>query len=268
MRPNEWPPLPDKIAVLVNAFTYDKRVGAAVFSYCCGLGPQMANHPRLDRLVISYTHGYPTDRCRNAASAQAKKDGFHFLLMLDDDQVPDLLLGKDPAAKPFFPTALDFALSQPGPILIGAPYCGGPPAQDVMVMKNREYCPDQPGGAGYKMDRHTRDEAAVKTGVEKVAALPTGCLLVDLRVLDALPPPWFSYEYGDAPYNTSLASTEDVVFTRNAHWIGVPQYVTWDCWAGHDKRYVTGKPRLAPVDEVPAAIYQAWSAGWRPANTH
>lgn len=256
--------LPDKVNVLVNVLTYSRTLHASVFSYCCGVGPALADHPRVDRVVVSYTHGYPTDRCRNAACKQAKADGFDLLLMIDDDMSPDLLLGSDPGAKPFLPTAIDFMAAHDGPCIVGAPYCGGPPYQDVMVMKNRVYAPDQPDGVGQKIDKYTRDEAAVATGFEKVAALPTGMLLVDLRVLDVLSPPWFSYEYADPPFNTRLASTEDVVFTRNLAWLGVPQWVAWDSWAGHNKFYVTGKPRLSPVDEIPQSIYKAWSAGWRP----
>jgi hypothetical protein len=45
---------------------------------------------------------------------------------------------------------------------------------------------------------------------------------VDLRACDVVPPPWFSYEYDDPPFNTKLASTEDIVFTRNCDWLGVP----------------------------------------------
>jgi hypothetical protein len=258
-------PLPEKVKLLVNVFTYNKQIGGPAFSYCCGVGPQLADHPRVGEVRVSYTHGYPTDRCRNAASLEAKKAGFDFLLMLDNDQAPDLFVGHEPDAKPFLPTAIDFALAHDGPCLVGAPYCAGPPNQDPVVMKTREYCPDMPGGQGKKIDRYTRDEAAVMTGITRVAALPTGCLLIDMRVFDRLAPPWFYYEYADPPYNTKLASTEDVVFTRNGDWVGVPQFCAWNCWAGHDdKGYMVGKPRLCPVDEVPRAVWEAYKAGATP----
>lgn len=260
----EVPALREPVDILVNVFTYAKQVGAEVFSYCCGVGPQFQGDSRVGRVMVSYTHGYPTDRCRNAACLQAKADGFHFLLMLDDDMQPDMLVGKEPEAVPFLPAALTFALQHAGPCVVGAPYCGAPPSQDVMVMKNRAYAPDQPDGMGMKLDRYTRDEAAVMRGIQQVSALPTGCLLIDLRILDILPPPWFSYEYDDPPYNTKLASTEDVVFTRNADWLGVPQYCAWDCWAGHVKTFITGKPYVAPVKQIPESVYKAWSKGWRP----
>ncbi len=96
----------------------------------------------------------------------------------------------------------------------------------------------------------------------------TGVLLIDLRAIAVLPPPWFSYEFADHPFNTILASTEDVVFTRNLDWLSIPQYVAWDSWAGHDKRYMTGKPRISPVDEIPKSVHKAiFERGWKPPET-
>lgn len=263
--PDEVPPLPERARVLVTVLTYAKQVGAAAYGYATGLLHQMQGHPRLARLDFSYSHGYPTDRARNAVLKGASEGGFDFVLMIDADQIPDLYVSTDPAAKPFLPTALDFAYAHGTPCCVGAPYCAGPPTQDVVVMKNAEQVPDLPDGCGWHMRKYTRDEAAVMTGVTQVAALPTGCLLIDTRVCSILHPPWFYYEYADPPYNTRLASTEDVVFTRNLHWSGVPQFCAWDCWAGHDdKGYVVGKPRLSPVNDVPVSVLRSWEKGWRP----
>lgn len=261
-----FPPLPERAKILVTVFTYANNIGRGVFRYCCKTIPQMQDHPRVECLAVGDANGYPTDRVRNAAAKQAADQGYHFLLMLDDDMTPDIMLGHDDAARPFLPTALDFAYSQPGPAIIGAPYTGGPPRQRVMVMRDRDLQPDAPPGWGKKLDSYTREEAAGMTGFGRVSALPTGCLLIDLRALAVLPPPWFSYEYDDPPFNTRLASTEDIVFTRNLHWLGVPQFSAWDSWAGHDKFYTTSKPQPCPVEEVPTSILKAWESGWRPAG--
>lgn len=262
MSPADCEDLPNKCNLLVNVFTYAKQIGADAFAWCCGVGPTLSDHERIENVHVSYCHGYPTDRMRNAACKQAKRDGFSFLLMIDDDTKPDL--GGYPEAVPFLKSAIDFMLAHDGPCVVGAPYCGSPPLQEVMVMKNREYAPDLLDGCGLKLDKYTRDEASVLTGIQRVAALPTGCMLIDLRVLDILPPPWFSYEYDDAPFNTKLASTEDIVFSRNCDWLGIPQYCHWSAWAGHQKTYLTGKPLPAPVADIPGSIYKAWSNGWRP----
>lgn len=264
-KPFEWEPLPDKVRILVTTFTYAKKVGADVSGYTNNLPYQMLDHPRAEQLIFSYSVGYPTTRARNTALKGAADNGFQFVLMLDDDQYPDMYLGEHEDAVPFLPTALDFALAHDGPCLVGAPYCSGPPGQQVVVMKNVERTPDLPAGCGYQMVKYTREEAAVMTGITRVGALPTGCLLVDTRVTQALAPPWFYYEYEDEPFQTQLASTEDVVFTRNADWVGVPSYCVWQSWAGHSlKDYLVGKPRLSPVDAVPRAVFEAYQKGFKP----
>lgn len=252
-------PLPSKVHVLVVIFTYSKQIGADVYRYSTELPAQMKGHDCLGELEFAYTVGYPTDRCRNAALKGARDAGFHYILMLDDDQIPDCELADDPNAKPFLPTALSFAHQFGHICCVGAPYCAGPPMQEVVVMKNRQRVPGLKSGCGYELSKYTRDEAAVQTGISRVAALPTGCLLIDTRVTDVLSPPWFYYEYADKPFNTVLASTEDVVFSRNLDWIGVPQFCTWDSWAGHAKWFDVLKPQLSPVDEVPNAVHEAWS---------
>jgi hypothetical protein len=256
--------LPPKVRLMVCLFTYDRWVCDQLVTWACGVGPRLTDHPRVDRVSVGTTHGYPTDRARNAACKEARDQGFDFLLMVDDDTLPDCELGRDPAAVPFLPAALDFALAHDGPCLVGAPYCTAPPLQEVVVMKYREAVPDTPGGAGFRIDKYTRDEAAQQAGIGRVAALPTGCLLVDLRALAVLPPPWFHYEFADPPFNTRLASTEDIAFTRNCDWVGVPSYCTWDSWAAHQKSFLVGKPKASPVDEVPAAVWRAFQAGHRP----
>jgi hypothetical protein len=267
-----WKPHPERVNVSVVVFTYDGKMAPGALVYCTKLFGEVMNrppegerHPRVNVVSNGYSFGYPTDRCRNAVVKGAREAGAHFLLMLDNDMRFDANLGADPAAKPFLTSSLDFALEQPAPCFVGAPYCAGPPAQEVVIMKHREYAPDMPGGLGKRLDKFTRDEAAVATGIERVAALPTGCVLMDLRAFDVLPPPWFYYEYLDPPYNTALASTEDVVLTRNADWLGVNQYVNWDAWANHvDKGYEVTKPRLCPVDSVPRAIWESFQAGAKP----
>lgn len=257
----KWEPLPDKVNILANVFTYGGMMTGEIFKYCLGLGPQMQGHERVENVVVSYTAGYPVTRCRNAALQEAANRGFHYLLMLDDDQVPDHHVN-EPGQKPFLPSALNFALAHDGPCLVGAPYTTSPPMQEVVVMKNRERMPDLPDGLGLSIDKYTRDEAAMMTGITRVAGLPTGCLLIDTRVA-TLPKPWFYYEMDDEA-ETKLASTEDIVFTRNLDWMGVPSYCNWGAWAGHAKRYITGRPRVTPVDAIPRKVHEAWSKGHVP----
>ena len=131
------------------------------------------------------------------------------------------------------------------------------------MMIDREICPNIPDGGGTKLDKFTRHEAAMMSGITQVSALPTGLILIDTRVCDLMSPPWFSYEFTDE-YNTTLGSTEDVVFTRNANWLGIPQYCNWDCWCGHNKIYVTGKPSQTPLCKVPDAVRKTWESRLTP----
>ena len=131
------------------------------------------------------------------------------------------------------------------PATIAAPYCGPPPHECVYVFK---WASKSTGDAdpSFKLEMFDRDDAARKTGIEEVAALPTGLILYDIRVFRQLPPPWFEYEWSDA-YRTHKASTEDVYQTRNASIMGLPQFVTWDCWAAHIKTKFVVKPRSLTI---------------------
>lgn len=260
----KWEPLPEKVKIMVTVLTYAKQVGADVFSWCVNLASRAKEHPRVGEIVFSYTAGYPTDRCRNAAAAEATNGGYHLLLQADDDMHPDVMAKDDPDAKPFFATTLDFMLAHDGPCMVGAPYMSAPPRQQVLVMRNRLTAPDHLNGCGHRIDKYTIEEAVEMRGIQRCAALPTGLLMTDTRAFRVIHPPWFSYEFEDPPWNTKLASTEDVVFTRNATWMHLPCYANWDAWAGHCKSWLTTKPRLCPVDEVPHSVWKAFKAGWRP----
>ncbi len=262
--PKPWPELPEKVSLLVAVPTYDGRLSADVMTYCAGLAnTAMDACPRLAGVAVTTESGYPTDRVRNLILSKALASGFDFVLMIDDDMKPDVGLGQDPDAVAFLPAALNFAVAHDGPCFVGAPYTSAPPFQRVLVMRWAERVPDQADGTGLELRSYTREEAAGMAGVGRVAALPTGMLLIDMRAVKSHPRPWFSYEFEDEGH-TKLASTEDVVFTRDADWLGVPQYCAWSSWAGHHKRYTTCRPRTVPLDAVPKAIHKAYAGGWKP----
>jgi hypothetical protein len=243
--------------LLITAMTYSRQMGSDVFNYCCNLSKKLVNNPLVSHFDFTTSYGYPTDLCRNNALKYARDAGYDYLVMIDDDMVPDKFLGSDKDAKPFIESSLNFAMSHDGPCVIAAPYCSAPPFEEVLVMIDREICPNIPDAGGTRLDKFTRHEAASMRGITQVSALPTGFILIDTRICDIMQPPWFSYEFTDE-YNTNLASTEDVVFTRNASWLGIPQYCNWDCWCGHNKLYVTGKPSLTPITKIPEVVKKTW----------
>jgi hypothetical protein len=135
------------------------------------------------------------------------------------------------------------------PATIAAPYCGPPPAECPYIFRWKTSQSDHPD-PDFKLAMIEREDAAIQTGIEQVAALPTGLILYDARVFKILDPPWFEYEYEDPPFNTAKASTEDVFQTRNASLIGLPQFVAWDCWAIHHKSKAVKKPVILTIDAV------------------
>jgi hypothetical protein len=145
------------------------------------------------------------------------------------------------------------------PATIAAPYCGPPPEEGCYVFHwtaGESHTPDVP----YRLEMVPRELAAVAGGIEEVAALPTGLILYDLRVFDVLPPPWFDYEWTDDTHSVK-ASTEDVYQTRNASMLGLPQYVAWDCWAGHVKTKTVRRPQLVRRDQVHRSLVEAVTRG-------
>jgi hypothetical protein len=175
--------------------------------------------------------------------------------MVDSDQIPDKHL-REPGAKPFLESSLEFLLNhhQRGPCVVGAPYCGPPPHENVYSFQWANYWSDDVG-PDHRLEQYTREHAAVMAGIQPCAALPTGLIMFDVRLFDILKPPYFSYEYKNE-FQDEKVSTEDVVTTRDMSLVGCqalgynPVYCNWDAWAGHAKPKEVGKPRLIFADTV------------------
>lgn len=253
---------PRKLKVFIARFPYGGNGGSSterpeIGDWLVETVPKIKADPRCEDGVGRQCYSdTPIPMTRNRAMREARKAGCDVLLMVDSDQVPDVELGRDPDAKPFWDTAFDFLYEHydRGPCVIAAPYCGPPPSHlfggtsNVYVFR---YATDQndPDERRWSLRQFLREEAAERAGVEQVAALPTGLCMVDLRICNELDPPWFNYEWEDK-FHSQKASTEDVFFTRNCAMIGVPQYVTWDCWAGHAKEAIVGKPRFLTPENI------------------
>ena len=228
----------------------------------------LRTHPQVGRYARYKIDDTPITMGRNRAMKVAKEQGFDFLLMVDSDMDPDYYLGADPRAVPFLEVAVPFLLAHPGPAVIGVPYCGPPPHENVYVFRWRNKQSDHPN-VDIELAQYTREEAAVMGGVGEVAALPTGLILIDMRCYDLVrdakraavgphgkPTPFFYYEWTDDDA-TDKASTEDVTFSRDLSWAGVKQYCAWDSWAGHVKKKTVGKPQPYTPDMVSESIRTA-----------
>jgi hypothetical protein len=212
----------------------------------------------------------PITMVRNLAVKQALDQECDYILMIDADMHPDLEVGRSLWARPFWDVAWPFlrnrrlreqAVGVPlPPATIAAPYCGPPPHENVYVMEWRTFESDTPNPS-FALGQVDREDAARRSGIQEVAALPTGLILYDARVFAALPPPWFDYEWADPPFNTAKATTEDIFQTRNASLLKMPQYIAWDCWAGHIKLKTVGRPKPLTADVVSDQIAASVRAG-------
>jgi hypothetical protein len=70
----------------------------------------------------------------------------------------------------------------------------------------------------------------------------------------------FYYEWKDE-WEDQKASTEDVAFTRDLNYAGVPVYCNYDAWAAHVKMKVVTKPENIDVNWVPRFLSDSHKMG-------
>ncbi len=230
--------------------------------------------PRIKSIMNYDLADTPITMNRNRSVLEARKMGLDVLVMVDSDMQPDC----EPGAKPFFFEAFNFLYDSysRGPVVIGAPYCGPPPHENVYVFQWAAAMNDQ-CNPNHKLAGFSREEAARMTGISPVAALPTGLIMYDMRIFDMLEPqsdgsqPWFYYEYSDK-YQSTKASTEDVTATRDMSLVGQkilgynPVYCSWDSWAGHWKPHLVRRPRPITVESVGSKYAEALESGYAPGD--
>lgn len=144
----------------------------------------------------------PTNVVRNQFVVEARKRGIDVLVMVDNDQAPDLYIAEgEPliaGAKPFMQSSFDFLYQRRlGGLItvVGSPYCnapGDPRVQDggeSVVVSRFVTCGEYgPGHCKIKMEKYPRDEAALKQGIQTVGALPTGLIMYDMRAFELIEP--------------------------------------------------------------------------------
>lgn len=253
-----------KVSVLFARFPFFDQEVPASTDWMIETVLKASKDKRISDIFHTKVDDTPITASRNRVFEYAKRLGVDLLLMIDADMHPDIGMKPETrilSAKPFWDTALDFMLAHNGPCVIGAPYCGPPPHENVYVFRPRNRQSNHPN-IDVQIEQFTREEAAERGGIEEVFALPTGLVLIDMRCVEKLRFPYFDYDWkGDGPCckvcgqpepgpRAERASTEDVYWSRNLALAGVKQYVAWDCWAGHKKRKLVGKPTLLTMDAV------------------
>lgn len=262
--------IPRKLNILVACFSYGGNGGIAsehpdVRNWLLQTIPKMKADPRIHRVSLVDISDTPITMTRNRSVVVARQSEADVLLMVDSDMRPDLLVGRDPYAVPFWDTAFSHLYRHwdRGPSVIAAPYCGPPPCENVYVFRwaNQASMPAAAEEADMQLVQVTRAEAYEQCGIQEAAALPTGLCAFDVRAFELTEPKkpgdpsWFEYEYTDL-YRSEKGSTEDVYATRNLSLAGIlqlgynPLFCAWSSWAGHWKPKCVGRPNLLTADAV------------------
>jgi hypothetical protein len=193
----------------------------------------LRDHERIGFLDEEPFDKAPVYASRNSIVKRAQELKLDYIVMCDNDQVPDVV----PGAPLFWDTAFNFARELGELCVITAPTR----MLNGMIAIHRLEVRD-----GKKhlllMQPH---EVAYKKGVERVAGTGTGLIFIDMAVFDLLTPPYFRFEYTDK-LETDVKAGEDILFTADLGGPKVPIYCAWDCWSGHDKMGCIGKPEAKP----------------------
>lgn len=243
-----------KYSVMVARFPYLNQECPDTTDWLIRTVLKMKQDERIGEVLHVRKDDTPVTMTRNAVCLSALQQKCDYLLMVDSDMKPDC----EPDGKPFWDTSWEWILSpqQLGkPSMVAAPYCGPPPHENVYIFQWANWRNDA-ANPDIRLEQFSREQASAMRGIQEVGALPTGVILIDCRVLRGLKPPWFSYEYDDR-FEASKASTEDVVFTRDASLQGMPVYCNWDAWAGHWKRLLVRKPRPLTKEDVRGRFAEA-----------
>lgn len=257
-----------KVKILIALFAYSGNGGIPgtipeIAVWLAETAVKLAKDDRVASFATATLCDTPITMTRNRAIKMAQAGGFDMILMLDSDNEPDGYFGKCPNAKRFMDVGFDFAydrLVQGKPTVIAAPYCGPPPhpigGGEGEVPYLFEWMNDSSEEKvfGYRLHRLNRNEAARMTGIQPIAALPTGVCLFTVSAFEGMSTPYFAYEMNAD--HTDKQSTEDVYATRNIslYWQTKLNedvvFAACDSWALHHKVKKVGRPELLSVNAV------------------
>jgi predicted O-methyltransferase YrrM len=273
---------PEKLNVFIGVPSYGGNGGIAsehpdVRDWLIRTIVEMKSDPRIGKVVWHTANDTPITMVRNDFVELAREQDCQVLVMVDSDMSPDLYLGVDPNAKPFWKSSFELLWDhyEKGPVVIGAPYCGPPPhptkggQENIYVFLWASMEAPTFGGrlfATPTLNQYSRAHANMMSGIQTCAALPTGLIAYDMRCFDHIEYPYFEYEYTDKK-NRRKASTEDVYNTRNISLaiqlkLGYSAcFCNWDAWAGHHKPKCVGRPFTLDVDSIADNLRQAVDEG-------
>lgn len=183
---------------------------------------------------------------RNTLVDMSRKRGATHLLFIDPDMEPDVEVGFDAQAMPFFQTSWQFLNQlENGEVdgmpkgslgVIAAPALSGPPEFKCNVLL--------PGEDG-KHRRVTREESwERRASIERCTCIGTGLMLIPMKVFDVLEHPFFDDVYDD-PEKKNVYSSQDSTFCIKCNRAGVSVWCNWYAWARHWKTCPVDRPSPA-----------------------
>lgn len=280
---------PRKYRLMVATFSYGGNGGTRseakdLSTWLRDNDRKLMKDKRISDVVYMDTSDTPITMTRNQTVLRALNEGFDFCLMLDSDMKPDCEAGCDPTVKPFWDSSFDFAdkMWDKHPVVVGAPYCGSGEMENVFCFRWSNSFTNNPHEVDMQLSPYSRHEAALMAGIQPAGALPTGCILYDVRLFRDLcnPTPryrqlrdlglssaeaaraagsWFEYEW-ENELAAQKGSTEDVYNTRDISLAGIAKYghnpvhCNWDAWAGHWKPKLVRKPQILSADSVSRSL--------------
>lgn len=278
-----------KLDIFIACFAYGGNSGISnehpsTREWMCETLAWMRDDARVGKVFTRTYNDTPITMLRNRAVEDARREGCQLLLMLDSDH--DFMHhASAPWYKPFFPEAFGKIHDHyaTGPLVIAAPYAGSANCGENMFIFLWQDQGPRGNETTFSLEQYTRADAALMSGIQPVAALPTGMILYDMRIFDALDvnrkskrqvleefrdkkinleealrciqDGYFYYEWTDHTASDK-ASTEDVAATRDMSLIGQlvygynPVMCAWDSWIGHVKPSVSGKPKVFTVEQI------------------
>lgn len=207
---------------------------AAVGDWLARTCHMIARDIRFNGLESFWVDRHSVCVARNLAVETARERDCDFLVMVDADMVPDV----NPEVAHFWDSSIAHMLcQQDAPCVVSAPCVRA----DGSVCIYQEVEDDD----GVHLMYITPDVAAASSGIEVVPAASLALSLIDMRCFDALKPPYFRFGYTDETESEVAWGEES--FTANCTEAGIPVFCNWDCWAGHSKASVFGKPQASEV---------------------
>lgn len=200
--------------------------------------PRSDVQPFIEEWYSVPVQSFPTSVARNQLVAAAKKYHVDFLFMVDDDAAPCF---------EFFEHAFHFLRQQPVPSIIASPYVSGDGDVQIFEFSTQQHT-QQPLDT-WALTRIARGDAFRRKSTERVGSVGTHLVAYDVRVFDAIKPPYYQYGYNDD--HTTVTETEDCFCHRQLFNAKVPIYVAWDHWSGHWKPQLLSAPMPLPLEMIP-----------------